>query len=171
MRTKFKRHDPLKGFVGLCPHCRMLLAEMDVLDWERPQRLQHLKCRRCGEEFRRKKCLPKFWRASRKRLRLPGFHRTHWKENQIRVLVECFKDIINMPFPKELVEKKLFAFAQKSMKELGCDYKQLDGILLLAAQQSLWSNTDFIKERFEALYMDKPLKMITGWAGKKVLRR
>lgn len=162
--------NPFKGYIGNCPRCGLPNAEMDVIDWEKPRAKQHVECRRCKCTFLRNKAVrPEAKRMRRYAFRLPGFRRTIWKTNDLENIRSHFIDILNMPLGKDGVERKLYQAFKIYMTETGCKEKQLDALLLQACQRCLWSKSDFIKERFDAIYMDKPFQMVLGYQGKKVM--
>jgi hypothetical protein len=149
-----------KTFIGRCPFCKYLLNGMNVINYRDNPRKQKVECPSCGKRFNRKRAIKPRVRKDWRPARLPGFRRTRWgKDNGPLAAVDFFKHLLVLPLPTDLVEKRIGEYEQELLDE-GWNLRQIVACQTMAAQQSLWSDSQYIKERFESIYMDKPLPMV-----------
>jgi len=162
-----------KAFLGRCPRCRYILSGLNMVNFREPdKKKQKIECPRCLKIWRRPKLIVPRVRSDYRPARLPGFRRTRWgKDNSPQAVVDFFKHILVLPLPTAMVEARLAEYEKELIKDEGWSVEKVVAAQTAAAQQSLWSDSQYVKDRFEAIYMDKPLPMVISGRDARSLTR
>jgi len=161
---RIKRNLKIFKFVGYCPRCRGICGHNDLTCQKKPIRLKGnwVICSFCKKKFRAFSLI----KASRKkthRTAFPkqGFRRTAWRQVEFQEALASLKDALNL---YEMWGEKGIEDAKQNLLLCGWTEKQIWTLTQLAANRSVWYDSNYILTRWAFEKADNPLPIIREYA-------